>query len=75
MPGTLRPTSFLFWVATPTLGAIWAAVVEQNLFTVEAPGVEPVTATLGKDAQFFRGTITISGRKPICHLVAISAEL
>ena len=57
------------------VGAIWAAVIEQNLFTVEAPGIEPVTASLGEDAQCFRGTITIAGRKPIRHLVAISAEL
>ena len=57
------------------VGAIWAAVIEQNLFTVEAPGIEPVTATLGDDAQCFRGTITIAGRKPIRHLVAISAEV
>ena len=57
------------------VGAIWAAVVEQNHFTVEAPGIEPVTATLGEDAQCFRGTITVAGRKPIRHLVAISAEL
>jgi len=57
------------------IGAIWAAVVEQNLFTVEAPGVEPMAATLGEDAQCFRGTITIPGRKPVRHLVGISAEL
>ena len=57
------------------VGAIWAAVIEQNHFTVEAPGIEPLTATLGEDAQCFRGTITIAGRKPIRHLVAISAEL
>jgi hypothetical protein len=57
------------------VGAIWAAVLEQNVFTVEAPGIEPETATLGGDAQCFRGTITIAGRKPIRHLVAISAEL
>jgi hypothetical protein len=57
------------------VGAIWAAVIEQNHFTVEAPGIEPVTATLGEDAQCFRGTIAIAGRKPIRHLVAISAEL
>ena len=29
------------------VGAIWAAVIEQNLFTVEAPGIKPVTASLG----------------------------
>ena len=57
------------------VGAIWAAVVEQNLFTVEAPGFDPLTASLGEDAQCFRGAITITGRKPIRHLVAISAEL
>ena len=57
------------------VGAIWAAIVEENLFTVQAPGIEPVTATLGEGAQCFRGTITIAGRKPIRHLVAISAEL
>ena len=57
------------------VGAIWAAVIEQNLFTVEAPGIDPVTASLGEDAQCFRGTINIAGRKPIRHLVAISAEL
>jgi hypothetical protein len=54
---------------------IWAAVIEQNIFTVEVPGIEPVTMTLGEDAQCFRGTITIAGRKPIRHLVAISTEL
>jgi hypothetical protein len=57
------------------VGAIWAAVIEQNRFTVEAPGIDPFTASLGEDAQCFRGTITIAGRKPIRHLVAISAEL
>jgi len=57
------------------IGAIWAAVIEQNLFTVEAPGIEPLAATLGEDAQCFRGTITIAGRRPIRHLVAVSADL
>jgi hypothetical protein len=42
---------------------------------VEAPGTKPLTASLGQDAQCFRGTITIAGRKPIRHLVAVSAEL
>jgi len=57
------------------VGAIWAAAIEQNIFTVEAPGIEQVTASPGEDAQCFRGTITIASRKPIRHLVAISAEL
>ena len=57
------------------VGAIWAAVVEQNCFTVEAPSIDPLTASLGEGAQCFRGTINIAGRKPIRHLVAVSAEL
>jgi hypothetical protein len=57
------------------VGAIWAAVVEQNPFTVEAPDIESLSASLGEDAQCFRGTINVAGRKPIRHLVAISAEL
>jgi len=57
------------------VGAIWAAVVEQNHFTVEAPGAKPLMITLGEGAQCFRGTINVGGRRPIRHLVAISAEL
>ena len=52
------------------VGAIWAAVIEHNLFTVEAPGIEPVTASLGEDAQCFRGTITVAGRKPTLQMEA-----
>ena len=57
------------------VGAIWAAVIEQNHLSVEAPGIDPLTASLGEDAQCFRGTISFAGRKPIRHLVAVSAEL
>ena len=57
------------------VGAIWAAVIDQDHFNVEAPRTDPLTASLGEDAQCFRGTITITGRRPIRHLVAISAEL
>ena len=57
------------------VGAIWAAVIEQSHFTVEAKGIEPATARLGEDAECFRGTTTIPGRKPIRHLAATSAEL
>jgi hypothetical protein len=57
------------------IGAIGAAIHEQSLFTVRGPGIDAVTATLGEGAQCFRGTISIAGRKPIRHLVAISAEM
>jgi hypothetical protein len=57
------------------VGAIWAAVVEENHFTVQGPGIDPLTTTLGEGAQCFRGTLSIAGRRPIRHLVAISADL
>lgn len=57
------------------IGAIGAAINEQSFFTVQGPGIEPVSATLGEGAQCFRGTISVAGRKPIRHLVAISSEL
>ena len=57
------------------IGAIGAAIHEQSLFTVQGPGIEPMIATLGEGAQCFRGTISIAGRKPIRHLIAISAEM
>ena len=57
------------------IGAIGAAIHEQSFFTVRGPGIDSVTATLGEGAQCFRGSISIAGRKPIRHLVAISAEM
>jgi len=57
------------------VGAIAAAINEQSCFTVQGPGLTPVTVTLGEGTQCFRGTINVAGRKPIRHLVAISAEL
>jgi hypothetical protein len=57
------------------VGAIWAAVNEESHFTIQGPGIEPITGSLGADAQCFRGTITVAGRRPVRHLVAISAEV
>jgi hypothetical protein len=57
------------------VGAIWAAVIEQNVFTVEGSEIDSLTVSLGEGAQCLRGTINIAGRKPIRHLVAVSAEL
>lgn len=57
------------------VGAVWAGVNEHSVFTVEGTGSDPITVTLGEDAQCFRGTIAIAGRKPIRHLVAVSADV
>jgi hypothetical protein len=57
------------------VGAVWAGVNEHSVFTVEGTGSDPITVTLKEDAQCFRGTIAIAGRKPIRHLVAVSADV
>jgi len=58
------------------IGAIWAAVADLGRFTVEGPGLQPISVTLGKDAQTFRGTLSIPGRKrPLRHLVAVSERM
>ena len=57
------------------VGAIWAAIKEESHFTIQGPGIGSMTSSLGSDAQCFRGTLTLAGRRPIRHLVAISAEV
>ncbi len=58
------------------MAAAWAAVMEGGYFSVEGPEFDRVLVSLGKDARCFRGSITLPGRKrPIRHLVAVSAEL
>lgn len=58
------------------IGALWAAVTEGALFQVQLPGRSGVTACLGLEAQCFRGSVMVPGRKrPVRHLVAMSAEL
>ena len=58
------------------IGALWAAVTEGALFQVQLPGRSAVTACLGLETQCFRGSVMVPGRKrPVRHLVAVSAEL
>src|SRR6266852_725664 len=58
------------------IGALWAAVTEGTLFHIQLPGGTPIAASLSLDAQCFRGSVAIPGRKrPARHLVAVSAEL
>lgn len=58
------------------IGALWAAVTEGALFHIQLPGGTPVATSLGLEAQCFRGSVAIPGRKrPARHLVALSAEL
>ena len=58
------------------VGALWAAVTEASLFQIHLLGCGGITASLGTEAQCFRGSVTLPGRKrPVRHLVAVSAEL
>ena len=58
------------------IGALWAAVTEGALFQIHLPGGAAIAASLGSEAQCFRGTVMVPGRKrPVRHLVAVSAEL
>ncbi len=58
------------------IGALWAAVTEGALFHIQLPGGTPIAASLGLEAQCFRGSVAIPGRKrPARHLVAVSAEV
>src|SRR5690349_5642587 len=58
------------------IGALWAAVTEGALFQIQVPGRAAIAASLGSAAQCFRGSVMVPGRKrPVRHLVAVSAEL
>jgi len=58
------------------IGALSAAVVEGALFQIHLPTLPPIAASLGSEAQCFRGSVMVPGRKrPVRHLVAVSAEL
>jgi hypothetical protein len=58
------------------IGALSAAVAEGGSFRIEFPDHTNVSASLGPDAQCFRGSVMVPGRKrPVRHMVAVSAEL
>jgi hypothetical protein len=58
------------------VSAIVAAIHMQEAFTVEAPGVAPIRALLGRNAQCYRGSIQLMDRKrAVRHVIGISEEL
>ncbi len=58
------------------IGALWAAVTEGALLQIQLPDQPSIAASLGPEAQCFRGSVMVPGRKrPVRHLVAVSAEL
>lgn len=58
------------------IGALWAAVTEGVSLQIQVPGRAKIAASLGPEAQCFRGSVVVPDRKrPAKHLVAVSAEL
>jgi hypothetical protein len=58
------------------VGAVWAGVVENDVFTVSGSELDPMPVTFGEGAQCFRGTLRVDGRKrPVRHLVVVSQEM
>lgn len=58
------------------IAALLAGVAEGTFFQIRIPGRPPFAASLGSEAQCCRGSVIMSGRKrPVRHLVALSAEL
>ena len=58
------------------IAAIAAAISEEARFYASGPEVNRLMITLGKEAEVFRGSISVQGRRrPLRHLVALSEEL
>ncbi len=58
------------------IAAVSAAISLGDRFMVEGPGVPPVRVCLERNAQIYKGSIQVSGRKkPLRHLIGLSEEL
>jgi hypothetical protein len=58
------------------IAAIAAAITDDARFYASGPHFNRIMISLGKEADVFRGTINIPGRRrPLRHLVAVSEEL
>src|SRR5260221_4536530 len=57
------------------IAAVSAALSMGERFMVEGPGVPPIRICLERNAEIFKGSIPLVGRKkPLRHLVGISEE-
>ena len=57
------------------VAAVNAAISLGDRFLVEGPGVEPIRVCLERNAECFKGSIQLSGRKkPLRHLIALSEQ-
>ncbi|MCU1300306.1 MAG: hypothetical protein JWQ87_590 [Candidatus Sulfotelmatobacter sp.] len=57
------------------ISAVSAAISMGDRFLVEGPGVPPFRVCLERNAQCFKGSIQLAGRKkPLRHLIGVSEE-
>jgi hypothetical protein len=57
------------------IAAISAAISLGDRVMLEGPGVQPIRVCLERNAQCFKGSIQLTGRKkPLRHLIALSEE-
>jgi hypothetical protein len=58
------------------ISAVSAAISMGDRFMVEGPGVPPIRVCLGRNAQCFKGSVQLAGRKkPLRHLIGVSEEV
>jgi hypothetical protein len=58
------------------ISAVSAAISMGDRFMVEGPDVQPTRVCLDRNAQCFKGSIQLAGRKkPLRHLIGLSEEL
>src|SRR5438128_6132075 len=58
------------------VSAAWSAVHQNQIFKVEGPDFAALDLSLGEKAECYRGSLSLPGRRrPVRHLVAVSAEL
>ncbi len=57
------------------ISAIVAAIHMDEAFTLEAPGVTPLRALLGRNAQCYRGSLQLTDRKrAVRHVIGVSEQ-
>jgi hypothetical protein len=57
------------------IAAVSAAISLGDRFMVEGPDVQPVRVCLERNAQCFKGSVQVAGRKkPLRHLIGLSEE-
>jgi len=57
------------------IAAVSAAISLGDRFMVEGPGIQPIRVCLERNAQCFKGSVQLAGRKrPLRHLIGMSEE-